>query len=142
MCIRDSGETEEQKTGNLVSVKDAREDIEKALDALRDGGYSNLSGDLSFVQFPEAVSFSSIQLIYGRDEQSILEYAEEAKGFFSQFQDISSTSNIHSDTATFISAGAQDFISVGTITPTFTARLSCDGNAGAFGYIGIKSVIN
>lgn len=55
-----SGETEEQKTGNLVSVKDAREDIEKALDALRDGGYSNLSGDLSFVQFPEAVSFSSI----------------------------------------------------------------------------------
>lgn len=52
------------------------------------------------------------------------------------------TSNIHSDTATFISAGAQDFISVGTITPTFTARLSCDGNAGAFGYIGIKSVIN
>ena len=52
------------------------------------------------------------------------------------------TSNIHSDTATFISVGAQDFISVGTITPTFTARLSCDGNAGVFGYIGIKSVIN
>lgn len=83
-----SGETEEQKTGNLVSVKDAREDIAKALDALRDGGYSNLSGDLSFVQFPEADSFSSIQLIYERDEQSILEYAEEAKKFFSQFQDI------------------------------------------------------
>ena len=52
------------------------------------------------------------------------------------------TSNVHSNTAAFISAGAQDFIVAGTRTPIFTARLSCDGDAGAFGYIGIKTVIN
>lgn len=80
--------TEEQKAGNLVSLKEAKADIEKALDALRDGGYANLSGDLSFVLFPESDSIFSIQLIYDHEEQSFLEFAEEAKAFFSEFQDV------------------------------------------------------
>lgn len=81
--------TEEQKTGNMVSLKEAKDDIEKALDALRDGDYANLSGDLPFVPFPEADNISSIQLIYDSEDHNLLEFVAEAKAFFSQFQNIS-----------------------------------------------------
>lgn len=85
----DSGETDEHKTGKLVSLKEARLDTEMALEALRDGIFGNLSGDLSFLMFPETDSISSIQLIYDSEDYSLLEFVEEAKAFFSKFQDIS-----------------------------------------------------
>ncbi|RZT01937.1 hypothetical protein [Cuneatibacter caecimuris] len=52
------------------------------------------------------------------------------------------TSNLHSNTGTFTGAGIQDFASTGANMPTFTARLSADRDAGAFGYVGIKAVVS
>lgn len=51
------------------------------------------------------------------------------------------SSNLHSNMGTFTGAGVQDFGGTNK-EPYFTARLSADGDAGAFGYVGIRAVVN
>lgn len=50
-------------------------------------------------------------------------------------------SHLHSESGMFTGAGVKDFAGTKS-NPRFSAWLSADGDAGAFGYIGIKAVVS